>query len=332
MSRPVPRSLREGDPEPESSREGITVVIPTKDRAELLRQTLRSLEEQTLPATELLIADDGSTDETEQLVHAAGARYLRNPGGGWGAAGARNAGLRAAQCRYVAFLDSDDLLHPRALERLHAALAARPQAPFAFGNALAAFRDDASGWISEGLIGPSGFELRDFLCNLYARNSVPSGGVLVHRELALELGGFDTRIVFIEDHAFWLSLARRGEPVYVPEVVCIHRRHTGNRMSPAVATGDDRFITDLAREDDRLVPCMPRRRGVQLCDISVDAFHRRSPRELSAAVMRLLVRGPGRLQVLRAAGQHFRMRRFSAAAGAALLEGDGELRDWLATY
>jgi glycosyltransferase involved in cell wall biosynthesis len=316
----------------QSPRDGISVVIPTKDRAELLRQTLRSLREQTLRPAELIVADDGSTDDTEHLVRAEGASYLRNPEGGWGAAGARNAGLRAAECEYVSFLDSDDLLHPRALERLHEALRTRPQAPFAFGNALAAMRVGTGGWISEGLIGPSQFELEDFLCNLYARNSVPSGGVLVRREIALELGGFDTRIRFIEDHAFWLSLARRGEPIYVPEVVCIHRRHGGNRMSPALAVGDDSLLTGIAAEEQRVVPCLPRRRGVQLCDISIDALHRRSPSELSTAVWRLLVRGPRRLRVLRAAVAHWRMRRESAAAGATLLNADTELGGWLATY
>jgi hypothetical protein len=318
--------------DPQRAQEGISVVIPTKDRAELLRLTLRSVHEQTLAATEVIVADDGSTDETEQIVSAAGARYLRNPEGGWGAAGARNAGLRAARCGYVSFIDSDDLLHPRALERLDEALRARPQAPFAFGNALAASRIDAVGWIAEGLLGPRPFELDDFLCNLFARNSVPSGGALVRRDLALGLGGFDTRIVFIEDHAFWLSLTRRGEPAFVPEVVCIHRRHGGNRMSPAIATGDDPLVTAVADEDERLARGLPRRRGVQLCEVSIDAVHRRSPRELATAGRRLLLLEPHRLEVLRAAATHWRIRRESAREGTELLDGDTELRDWLATY
>jgi glycosyltransferase involved in cell wall biosynthesis len=307
-------------------------VIPTKDRAQLLEQTLRSVSEQTLAASEVIVADDGSTDDTEAVIRAAGARHVHNPGGGWGPSAARNAGLSAASCEFVSFIDSDDLLHPLALERLHAALQALPQAPFAFGHALVARRDPGRGWSSEGVIRPTAGEREDFLRSLFVRNSIPSGGALVNRRIALDLGGFDTRMVFAEDHAFWLSLARRGEPAYVPEIVCIHRRHGGNRWSPAISPADERLIDVIAETDTRLTASLPRRRGVLLCEVSIDAAHRRSPRELAASVSRLLLRNQHRLQILRAAVKHFRMRRKGPGEDGAPLEDDAALRDWLATY
>jgi hypothetical protein len=315
----------------QSSSQGVSVVIPTKDRARLLEQTLRSVNEQTLPPTEVIVADDGSTDDTEAVIRAAGARHVRNSGSGWGPSAARNAGLSAASCAAVSFIDSDDLLHPRALERLYAALRSQPHAPFAFGHALVASRG-AGGWSAEGVIRPSPDERRDFLCSLFVRNSVPSGGALVDRETALDLGGFDTQMVFAEDHAFWLSLARRGEPAYVPEVVCIHRRHGGNRWTPAMSPADERTIDVLAEIDERLTPCLPRRRGVQLCEVSIDALHKRSPRQLLAAVSRLLLGKPHRVQILRAAVVHFRMRRRAPGEAGAPLQDDVALRDWLASY
>jgi GT2 family glycosyltransferase len=315
----------------QSSNQGVSVVIPTKDRARLLEQTLRSIGEQTLPASEVIVADDGSSDDTEQVIRAAGARAVRNPDGGWGPSAARNAGLSAASGAYVSFIDSDDLLHPRALERLHAALLARPGAPFAFGSALVARREQ-DGWSSEGVIMPNAVERTDLLCSLFARNSIPSGGALVDREVAVAVGGFDTRMVYAEDHAFWLSLARRGEPGYVPEIVCVHRRHGGNRWSPAMSPADERLIDVMAEEDERLAPCLPRRRGVQLCEVSIDSVHRRSPSELLAATSRLLLANPHRLQILLAAARHLWMRREGAGADGALLEHDSALRDWLATY
>ena len=317
-------------PRSQSSDPGVSVVIPTRDRARLLEQTLRSIREQTVPPREVIVADDGSTDETEEVVRAAGARHLRNAAGGWGPSAARNAGLEAASCELVSFIDSDDLMPPRALERLTEALGGRPGAPFAFGHALVARREH-HGWSSEGVIRPSPQERENFLCSLFVRNSIPSGGALVDRTVAAELGGFDTRMVFAEDHAFWLSLARRGEPAYVPEIVCIHRRHGGNRWSPAISPADEHLIDVLADADERLAPCLPSRRGVQLCEVAIDAAHKRSPRELAAAVGRLLLRNPHRLQILRAAVHHFRMRRSPAERGAPLEE-DAALRDWLATY
>jgi hypothetical protein len=308
----------------------ITVVIPTQNRAELLTQTLRSVREQSLPPAAVIVADDGSSDDTERVVRTAGARYLRNDAGDWGPSAARNAGMRAAATEFVSFIDSDDLLHPRALERLYGALAGAADALFAFGRALAA-RRTPDGWESEGLLGPRPWELEDFLCSLYARNSVPSGGALVRRVAALELGGFDPRLVFAQDHAFWLTLARQREPVYLADVIYVHRRHTGNRMSPTVAAGYDPLITVVAQEDERLSRCIPRRRGVQLCELSIDALQRHSVQGLRAAAACLL-RGSGRNEVLRAAATHWRTRREGAREGAALLTTDAELSDWLASY
>jgi glycosyltransferase involved in cell wall biosynthesis len=319
-------------PRPPSQRAdaGVSVVIPTRDRARLLEQTLRSVAEQTLPPREVVVADDGSTDDTEAVVRAAGARHVRNATGGWGPSAARNAGLAAASCELVSFIDSDDLMPPRALERLRGALAERPGAPFAFGHALVARRQDV-GWSSEGVIRPSAQEREDFLCSLFVRNSIPSGGALVDRAIASALGGFDTRMVYAEDHAFWLSLTRRGEPAYVPEIVCIHRRHGGNRWSPSISPADEHLIDVLAESDARLAPCLARRRGVQLCEVAIDAAHKRSPRDFAAAIARLLVRNPDRIEIVRAAVHHFRMRRSPAERGAPL-EDDAALRDWLATY
>jgi hypothetical protein len=90
----------------------VTVVIPAWNRASLLEQTLRSVDQQTHPSFEVIVADDGSTDETAGVVPVHGATRLHNASGDWGAAGARNAGLRVARGDLVAFVDSDDLLLP----------------------------------------------------------------------------------------------------------------------------------------------------------------------------------------------------------------------------
>jgi hypothetical protein len=238
--------------------------------------------------------------------------------------------MLAAQTAYVAFIDSDDLYCPLALERLYAALTAHKDAPFAFGRGLAA-RLTPSGWESDGVIAPQDWELEDFLCSLYARNSIPSGGGLVNRERALALGGFDQRSVFAQDHAFWLKLTRDGEPVYVPELVCIHRRHTGNRMSPIIAADYTPLITAVAEEDPRLQRCVSQRLGVQLCEISIDAVHRRSAKGLWMAVKRV-AKGDQRAKMMRSAATHWRTRREGGREGSTLLRDDTDLRTWLSGY
>ena len=314
-----------------SAAAAISVVIPTKDRADLLGVTLRSVREQTLPPAEVIVADDGSSDNTEEVVEQAGALLVRNPGGGWGAAGARNAGLETARSEFVSFLDSDDLFRPRALELLHAALSRKGDAPFAYGQGLSARKTEA-GWLSEGLIGPLPAELADPLGSMFARNSVPSGGALVRTEVARDVGGYDRQIVYLEDHAFWLRLAQRAGPVHVPELVCIHRRHGGNRMSPAIAFRDDALINALADGDPRLTGRLPRRSGVQLCELAIDAIHRRRLDEAGMAARELLLRRPAKARILASAVRQFRHRRQLGREGALLLERDAELRDWLAGY
>src|SRR4051812_31835494 len=128
----------------------VSVVVPTFNRAELLDHTLRSLEEQTTPPAEVVVVDDGSTDATAEILAGREVTVVRNPDGGWGPARARNAGLGRVSTDYVAFVDSDDLLLPDALERLRALLESDPDAPFAYGCALAVSRAENGSWRHQG--------------------------------------------------------------------------------------------------------------------------------------------------------------------------------------
>jgi glycosyltransferase involved in cell wall biosynthesis len=96
----------------------VSVIIPTFNRAHMIRQAIDSVLEQTCPALETVVVDDGSTDDTESVVRAYGNRvsYVRIAHAG--VARARNVGSRHASGGYLSFLDSDDLLYPYALELL----------------------------------------------------------------------------------------------------------------------------------------------------------------------------------------------------------------------
>lgn len=94
----------------------VTVVVPTYNRAGLIGAAIDSVLRQTYSDFEIIVVDDGSTDDTEAVVGAYGdrVRYVRTSNGGSGHA--RNVGMRHARGRYLTFLDSDDLLYPYALE------------------------------------------------------------------------------------------------------------------------------------------------------------------------------------------------------------------------
>ena len=92
------------------------MVVPTYNRAELLQQTIKSILAQTVPAWEVIVVDDGSTDHTANVCAGFGnsIRYVRQENQGLSMA--RNAGIRASRGDWIAFCDSDDLWHPRKLE------------------------------------------------------------------------------------------------------------------------------------------------------------------------------------------------------------------------
>lgn len=107
----------------------VSVIVPTYNRAQIVVRALDSVLEQTWRPIELIVVNDGSPDDTAQVLEAARSRaiaagvaprFISKPNGG--AASARNAGLRAATGEYVAFLDDDDLWRPQKLERQLAAM------------------------------------------------------------------------------------------------------------------------------------------------------------------------------------------------------------------
>jgi glycosyltransferase involved in cell wall biosynthesis len=309
----------------------ISVVIPAHNRADLLRLTLRSVAEQEEPVTQVIVADDGSTDDTPALLEEFGALHVRNPEGGWGPARARNAGLERVTTEYVAFLDSDDLWLPSSTRLLKRALEEHPDAPFAFGRGLSAFRTE-EGWRPDGLIGASARELESPRESIFVRNSVPSPGALVRTGVARAVGGYDPSVIWSEDHHFWLALARHGAPVHVPELTSIYRRHEGNRYSPAIGQEDGDVVMALAGGDPELEPRIADRLGVELCEVVMGALRSGRPDRAARATAGILRRSPRPLVTLRRLGAHQRARRAWWHAGRSLWAEDPALRDWLARY
>src|SRR5450759_1400233 len=110
----------------------VSVIVPTFNRARLIRETLDSVLEQTYADYECLVIDDGSSDDTREAIGDLLPRLIYQPISHTGAAAAYNTGLTLARGEYVAFLDSDDLWDARFLERMIGALAAAPWAGFAY--------------------------------------------------------------------------------------------------------------------------------------------------------------------------------------------------------
>lgn len=216
-----------------------SVIIPTYNRADLLRESLASLFAQRFTGFEALVVDDGSTDETPALLRSLGNRVRSFRQHNQGPGAARNLGLRQAQGAYVAFLDSDDQWFPWTLE-LFRRVIEREGSPFIMAGFGALPNDH---WEN----GPNALDkmTTQRYSNMLAACSgrtPPVGGtpsICVQREALLQTGGFATGRMNGEDTDLWLRLgACPGFVRILAPPVFRQRFHAGSitrQMEPAVA-------------------------------------------------------------------------------------------------
>jgi glycosyltransferase involved in cell wall biosynthesis len=220
----------------------VSVVIPTRNRARLLAEAIRSVRAIEGPDLnlEVLVVDNGSTDDTEQVASALGARVLRSPIPG--PAATRNVGIRAATGDYIAFLDDDDLWLPGQLRAQLALLAAQPDLDACFGQVLPTDADGRPlGDLYPHSLPPDGDAFEALLC------SWPQIGALVIRASVRETVGYqDESLLTAEDWDWQLRIALRHRigHVAVPGLMF--------RSRPAATAYEDE--TNLRRVDvDRRV-------------------------------------------------------------------------------
>ena len=210
---------------PDSRLRSVSVVIAAYNQADVVREAVQSALQQTSPAFEVVVVDDGSTDGTAEAATAAGATSVIRRANG-GAPAARNTGLEAARGQYVVFLDGDDRLHPTALQQQLAQLAEHPEASFVTGRNRPVDPD--------GRPLPSAVEARregDLYEHLLRRAWVtPPSALLVDRSAAQQLGGFDAALGGGgDDLEFYLRLAQSFRGVDHTGVVTDYRLHSGGK-------------------------------------------------------------------------------------------------------
>ncbi len=185
----------------------VSVVIPAYNVAGYLPAALDSLLAQSLKNFEVLIVDDGSTDDTAAVARSYGERdrrfrLLQKPNGGLSSA--RNHGMAAAQADYIALLDADDAYHPDKLKSHVQKLNQAPDVAVVY-SASKIMRDDGKlTWLPM-----SGKPLhRDWLFSLLCKNCIGHGsnGVF-RRSLLAQVGNFDESLRSCEDIDFWLRIA-----------------------------------------------------------------------------------------------------------------------------
>ena len=208
----------------------ISVIVPTFNRAEYLRETICAVLAQTRRPDEVLVVDDGSDDHTREVIATFGAEVtaLHKPNSG--KADSLNQALAQVSGSHIWIVDDDDLPCPDALETLIGCLVRSPGAEIAYGphdrfavdpdtgcetRQETGYWDDRSGdWFLVAT-------MEDFFAH--------QPGMLVARDLYDRVGPFDTEMIASEDYEMLLRLAQAGQAVATDRIVFHQRQHAGLR-------------------------------------------------------------------------------------------------------
>ena len=199
----------------------VTVVIPTHNDGAFIEEALESVLNQTFRDFEIIVVNDGSTDDTEQRLLKLHERIIYHFQNCKGPSASRNWAIRAAQSPLVAFLDADDLWLPTKLEK---------QVRFALANPQYGIVTTDVEWFNErGVTNPSlkckypisnGFVLKDLIFH----NWIATSAVMVRRECFGRAGWFDEEPgVFGEDWMMWVQIAAQYQVYFLDEILARRR-------------------------------------------------------------------------------------------------------------
>lgn len=229
----------------------VSVIMPVRDGARFITAAVRSILEQTMDDLELLVVDDGSTDDSVARVQAFGdtrVRVLR--GERLGASAARNLGLDHARGRWVAWHDADDIALPQRLEVLLGAVS--DGADFAHSDMVFIDEDDRA----TGYLRSSCMPQQNILPFMLREGTPYNNPTMIIRRSAVSALRFDESLVIGEDTDFVRRLTRTASGVHVPEPLTLYRRHGG---SISLGTGPDAHWAHVQRivEEEPLEALVP---------------------------------------------------------------------------
>ncbi len=234
----------------------ISVIIPNYNYAHFLPQAIESVLAQTYPRIEIVVVDDGSKDNSIEVLKSYGARVRVIEQQNQGVARVRNRGVAESGGEYVAFLDADDLWLPSKIEKQVARLLAEPGLGLVHcgveeidkaGAPLRLLLNGQEGWVAKELV-------------LFERAVILGGGsgFIVSRSVFESLGGFDARLSTSADWDFFFRVAARHKIGFLPEPLVRYRMHGTNMhgniklMEHDMLLAYSKAFTEPAPEIERL--------------------------------------------------------------------------------
>jgi len=215
---------------PESALRGnplVSAVIPTYNRGHMIERAVASVLAQTYQPIEILVVDDGSTDDTAERVARLGVptlRYCRSDVN-IGASAARNLGISEARGELIAFLDVDDEWLP---DKTASQVARFADAPDTLGVVYCGIREVSAEWPPMDRVPQHRGDLFE---TLRVVNVLRTSGVMVRRRVFDEVGGFDCALAARHDWDLWLRIARRYRFDYIPDIAVRYHYGTADQLS-----------------------------------------------------------------------------------------------------
>ena len=227
----------------------VSIVTPTYNQADFLRDTLESVLTQDYPRIEYQVLDDGSTDETPQILAEYSDRIAVERHTNRGQTPTINKGWERAQGDILTWLNSDDTLLPGAVTTAVSYLQEHPEVGIVFGDTLFTRAD---GEATERSKSRTGFDYREFV--LQCENPIAQPSAFIRSAVIKDIGLLDPIYYYFMDWDFWLRAGIRHRIAYFPELLSTYRLHPESktvsqtaRAAPELKYMYDRFFarTDL---------------------------------------------------------------------------------------
>ena len=192
----------------------VSIIIPTYNQSQYLEEAMESVLNQTYQNIEIIIVDDGSTDNTSEVVKSFDNKIIYIPQKNKGASSARNAGIKKAQGQYVAFLDSDDMWIKNKLEKQIKFIQNNPEI---------------------GLLGTGCYQMVDINKMIYKKifpakneilqkdlikyNPFIQSSVIIRKDIFNDIGLYDEKFKESEDYDLWLRIAQKYKVANIQEAL-----------------------------------------------------------------------------------------------------------------
>ncbi|MBK8750322.1 MAG: glycosyltransferase family 2 protein [Candidatus Competibacteraceae bacterium] len=239
----------------------ISVLIPAYNAENFIIEALDSIAHQLRRPEEIIVVDDGSKDSTALLVRqwSSNKEFVVNliQQENKGLPAARNRGISASSCDWIALLDADDLFLPNHLAEMEQAVSYQPEVVAVFGDCILFGHTDINSepfshkkaTLAASLINNGVYILGEKLySSIIHGNYIKPCCFVFKRSMAIEIGMFDESMKFIEDRDFMLRLSRKGNFGFVDRVTAKARLHENNITHPKNAMRNTYFVLRVLKK------------------------------------------------------------------------------------